>query len=69
MGGLFASKEDALRISKIRKAVAAFVAPLLSLPLVNWIIGVEVWDAGKLIGALLVGVSAAVAVWVTPNAV
>lgn len=50
----------------IRKALAAFIVPLLALPVGEWIVGGG-FDRDSLFAALATGVAAAVAVFLTPN--
>lgn len=54
-------------MSKYRKAIAAFIAPLLGLPIAAWVSGKEAFDAGTLIGAVAVAAGAAALVYFSPN--
>lgn len=53
-------------MSKIRKALAALIVPILALPMGDWIISGHV-DRDSVLAALATGVAAAIAVYLTPN--
>lgn len=55
-------------MSKYRKAVAAFIVPLLGLPFAQWLSGEQAFDAGAVFGAIGLAVVAAAAVYFSPNA-
>lgn len=55
------------KLAKYRKAIAAGVTPLLSLPIAGWISGDVPFEAGLLAGAVIGGLSA-LAAWRFPNA-
>jgi hypothetical protein len=50
-------------LSRYRKAVAAFIVPLLSLPLAGWISGDVAFDKSVLVGALIAAVSGVATYW------
>ena len=53
-------------MTKYRKAIAAFVTPLLGLPFVAWIVGDAAFDWGTIGAAIVSGITAA-AVFIFPN--
>lgn len=53
-------------MEKYRKAIAAFVTPLLGLPIAGWIIGDAAFDAGTVAAAIVSGATAAL-VFIFPN--
>lgn len=55
-------------MSKIRKAIAAFITPLITLPLTAWISGAAEVDWQLAITTLVTAALAAYAVWQIPNA-
>lgn len=55
-------------MSKFRKAIAAFLVPLLGLPLAEWVTGDAAFDGSSVLKAFGAGLIAAVAVYFTPNA-
>jgi hypothetical protein len=55
------------KLAKYRKAIAAGVTPLLSLPLAGWIAGDVPFEQGVLVGAII-GSLSAVLTWRFPNA-
>jgi hypothetical protein len=53
-------------MAKYRKAVAAFITPLVGLPIAGWIIGDAAFDWGTVASAFIAGLTAA-AVYIFPN--
>lgn len=62
------SERNPLNLSKTaRKAIAAFIIPLLGLPLGAWITGEQPFSAGVIVSAVVVGLTAAIGVYYAPN--
>ena len=54
-------------MSRIRKAIAAFVLPFTALPFADWIGGVDAFSWQMLGAAVATGLISAVGVYFTPN--
>jgi hypothetical protein len=55
-------------MSRIRKAIAAFILPFLGLPLADWIGGLEAWSWEMVAAAAVTGLISAIGVYTVPNA-
>lgn len=55
------------RLSRMRKAIAAAIVPLLGLPIGAWVSGETVFDAGTLAMSIASSIVAGVGVYYTPN--
>lgn len=53
-------------MSKYRKAIAAFITPILGLPFAAWAAGEAVFNAGTVASAVVAGITAAL-VFLFPN--
>lgn len=53
-------------MSRYRKAIAAFITPLLALPYAGWASGEVSFEVGLIAGAIVAGLSAAL-VYIFPN--
>ena len=56
-----------MNIARIRKALAAFILPLLGLPIGEWIAGNAVFDAATVWTTLGTALVAAISVYMVPN--
>ena len=56
-----------MNLARIRKAIAAFIIPLLGLPIADWARGSEVFDTNTLVSALVTAAVAAIGVYMAPN--